>query len=388
MNRGEAAAERSELARARLAWSFLVEPGDGDAGALVAALGPQEALAAVRANRPPAAGTRWHEAFARWRPRLERVDLPDQADRARRCGARLLIPEDDGWPARVDDLDVHAPLCLWVRGDPEALVAATTVAIVGARASSGYGDLVTAEFAAELAAAGVVVVSGAAYGIDGAAHRAALAAGGATVAVLAGGADRVYPAGHAELLGRIVGSGAVVSELPLGSEPSRWRFLTRNRIIAALGDATVVVEAGWRSGSLNTAGHAATLGRSIGAVPGPITSPASAGCHRLLREYDATCVTTAAEVQELLGAEISPERRPAEPAGPSSPRSTTAASPPEDDGAERLENRVADALALRTPRPVEDIAVRAGVAVASTEAALGLLLLQGRARRADGGWTR
>ena len=160
------------------------------------------------------------------------------------------------------------------------------------------------------AASGAVIVSGGAYGIDGAAHRAALGVGGATVALLAGGVDRAYPQGHQQLLRTIAASGAVVSEVPCGTAPTKWRFLSRNRIIAALSDATVVIEAGWRSGSLNTAGHAAALGRPLGAVPGPVTSAASAGCHRLLREYDARCVTTAAEVRELWGdAGSAPEGR-------------------------------------------------------------------------------
>ena len=158
------------------------------------------------------------------------------------------------------------------------------------------------ELSADLAGHGVSVVSGAAYGIDGAAHRAALTAGGTTIALLAGGADRPYPAGHGELIERIAASGAVVSEAPCGTTPTKWRFLQRNRLIAALSDATVVVEAGWRSGSLNTAAHAAALSRPLGAVPGPVTSAASAGCHRLLREFDARCVTNSADALELLGA--------------------------------------------------------------------------------------
>ena len=146
------------------------------------------------------------------------------------------------------------------------------------------------ESSAGLVDRGFTIVSGAAYGIDGMAHRAALASGGTTVAFLAGGVDRFYPLGHEALLGRIAEQGAVVAELPCGSAPTKWRFLQRNRLIAAATEATIVLEAGMRSGSLNTAGHAAALGRPLGAVPGPVTSPASAGCHRLLREYDAVCV--------------------------------------------------------------------------------------------------
>jgi DNA processing protein len=156
------------------------------------------------------------------------------------------------------------------------------------------------ETVSAIAEAGVAIVSGAAYGIDGMAHRSALAVGGTTMAFLAGGVDRFYPSGHDALLGRIMDSGLVLAEAPCGYAPTKWRFLLRNRLIAASSQATVVMEAGWRSGSLNTANHAATLCRPLGVVPGPVTSASSAGCHRLLREYDAVCVTTASEMLELL----------------------------------------------------------------------------------------
>jgi len=155
------------------------------------------------------------------------------------------------------------------------------------------------EITAGLVERGHTIVSGAAYGIDGMAHRAALASAGRTVAYLAGGVDRFYPSGHDALLTRIVETGAVVSELPCGSAPTKWRFLMRNRLIAASTKATLVVEAGWRSGSLNIAGRAVALGRPLGAVPGPVTSAASAGCHRLVRECGAIVVTNADEAAEL-----------------------------------------------------------------------------------------
>lgn len=239
------------------------------------------------------------------------------------------------------------------------------MAIVGARAATGYGEHVAATLAGALAADGAVVVSGGAYGIDGVAHRAALAAGGLTVALSAGGVDRPYPSGHTELFERIVRGGAVVSEVPCGTAPSKWRFLARNRTIAALGAATIVVEAGARSGSLNTAGHAAQLGRPLGAVPGPVTSAASVGCHRLLREYDAHCVTSAADVHELLGAPS-----PAHGGPPVDPRQT----------------RVLDALSRRTAHSVEQIAARSGLAVIETTSVLGTLQLLGRAVRGPEGW--
>jgi DNA processing protein len=156
------------------------------------------------------------------------------------------------------------------------------------------------EAASGLVDRGFAVVSGAAYGIDGMAHRAALASHGQTIAFLAGGVDRFYPSGHDALLSKIVESGAVVSELPMGAAPTKWRrFLMRNRLVAAVSQATVVIEAGWRSGSLNTAGQARELGRPVGAVPGPVSSAASAGCHRLIRDYGATLVTCAEEMADL-----------------------------------------------------------------------------------------
>jgi DNA processing protein len=202
------------------------------------------------------------------------------------------------------------------------------------------------------------------------AHRAALASGGGTVAFLAGGVDRFYPSGHDSLLRRIEASGVVASELPCGASPTRWRFLQRNRLIAAASRATVVIEAGNRSGSLNTAGHAAAIGRPLGAVPGPVTSAASAGCHRLIREYDAICVTSADEMAELV-------------VGPSDDRLALPSSAPYD--AERV--RVLDALSSRA-RSIDDIARLSGLSVATVQSMLGLLELEGIASVGDSGWRR
>jgi len=358
--------------RARGVWSALSEPGDGDAGALVAARGAAEALRLVIAGdvRAVAAATggdpdRGGEAIERWRPRLDAGMLSATFDTARRATARLVVPGDTAWPTRVDDLGPHAPLCLWVRGTLPTRMGAT-VAIVGARAATSYGEHVAMELAADLAADGIRIVSGAAYGIDGAAHRAALAAGGVTDALLAGGVDRAYPSGHADLLRRVARSGAVMSEVACGAAPTKWRFLARNRLIAAMADATVVVEAGWRSGSLNTAGHAAALGRALGAVPGPVTSPSSAGCHRLLREYDARCITGAADVRELLGA----------------PQEVL---PGAEDWVDEM-TALRDALSTRVWRAVDDVARRCGQSIGDVERGLGLLLLEGRAQHGPGGW--
>jgi DNA processing protein len=229
------------------------------------------------------------------------------------------------------------------------------------------------------------VVSGGAYGIDGMAHRSAIASQGTTVAFLAGGVDRFYPLGHESLLTRIADTGAVVSELACGAAPTKWRFLQRNRLIAAASDATVVLEAGMRSGSLNTAGHAAALGRSLGAVPGPVTSPASAGCHRLLREYDAVCVVDAAQMAELVAATPprssgapGAARRTADDEGPTAGRDST--------DPERL--RVLDAMSTRRPRDVDDLAHRAGLTVMTVMGVLAVLESHGTVVFRGDGWLR
>ena len=304
---------------ARAAWSTLVEPGDRVAGQLIALCGPERALQflidrfradeivkeCVALNEGEFDAGVFEEDLAeaifRWQPRLSSGDALNAVTHAAGLGALLLTPEQEQWPRGLSDLGLHAPLVLWARGQREVLGAfENSLAVVGARASTGYGEHVTMETVSTIAQQGVAIVSGAAYGIDGMAHRSALAVGGTTMAFLAGGVDRFYPSGHDALLGRIMETGLVLAETPCGYAPTKWRFLLRNRLIAASSQATVVMEAGWRSGSLNTANHASTLGRPLGVVPGPVTSAASAGCHRLLREYDAVCVTNAAEMLELL----------------------------------------------------------------------------------------
>ena len=357
---------------AHAAWSVLAEPGDGAAGALVAAYGAADALRiALTDDALLAPGIvtprEFAEARSRWRPRARPSAVRDALLSCTQIGGGLLLPGDAQWPAGVDDLGDHAPLALWTRGDMAALQAPTTVSIVGARAATPYGESVAGELAGDLASGETVVISGGAYGIDGAAHRAALGVGGATVAFLAGGVDRAYPIGHQQLFDRIRSAGAVLSEVPCGAAPTKWRFLARNRVIAAAGMATVVVEAGWRSGSLNTAGHAANLGRPLGAVPGPVTSAASAGCHRLLREYDAVCVTSAQDVRELWG-------------------EVDTAAAPQKEHPDRV--RLRDALSARTPHEALELARRSGLSVERVRSLLGLLALDGEVTQRDGGWLR
>lgn len=356
---------------ARVVWARLAEPGDAVAGALVAALGALPALDLLASGRgagaceraladagfaePELRPGRLSAAIGRWLPRLDRAATLGDLEHALRAGMTIVVPGDDAWPAALDDLGAHAPHALWVRGRGE-LLADRSLAVVGARACTGYGSHVTAELTGEACDGGYAIVSGAAYGIDAVAHRTALAAGAPTVAVLAGGADRAYPAAHGELLDRIAWHGAVCSELVPGSAPTRWRFLQRNRVIAALARAVLVTEAGVRSGTLNTAGHGAELGRALGAVPGPITSAASAGCHRLIREYGAALITNRAELLELLGAS---EALPL--AGEFGVGGAGAEDGAAGGRAPALHLRVLDALPLRGGRSRSDAARLAGV---------------------------
>jgi DNA processing protein len=373
---------------------FVSEPGDGVLGRLVAALGAVRVVEDLLADRASSeltaeaeergAVVSVHEIAAglqRWRPRLDHAAFARGLGQAARVGAGLILPHDADWPEGLRDLDAHAPLTLWVRGRVGALRETPSVALVGARAATAYGEHVAIEIAAGLVDRGFAVVSGGAYGIDGTAHRSALANGGTTVAFLAGGVDRFYPAGHEALLSRIAETGAVVSEMPCGAAPTRWRFLQRNRLIAAASQATVVLEAGMRSGSLNTAGHAAALGRPLGAVPGPVTSPASAGCHRLLREFDAICVTDAAQVAEL----VLPADVPAAPAAQGGARART-----EDRSLDLTaeERRVLDVLGPRRARTVVELAERTGLGTSAVLGALGALDATGFARRVEDGWVR
>jgi len=372
-----------EIRFARAAWGGIVEPGDSAAGRVIEAIGPVRALVALHEKWPVdrlveecAGGVAPGEASSgieRWQPRLH-LDASVLALRqATRYGVRFLVPGDPLWPEGVDDLQDHKPIGLWVRGTDDACLSLSrSIALVGARAATGYGEHITMEASAGLVDRGYAIVSGAAYGIDGMAHRAALASHGQTIAFLAGGVDRFYPSGHDALLNRIVERGAVISELPCGASPTRWRFLQRNRLIAASSLATIVLEAGWRSGSLNTAGHAGDLGRPLGAVPGPVTSAASAGCHKLIREFNAICVTNADEMAELAPL----------PAAPAS------GAPEGDSGGldHTAEARVREALSTHAPRSAAELAARAGLSVADVTAQLGGMELEGTVRERNRGW--
>ena len=362
------------------AWAYLsrvVEPPCAELAVLVDRVGPVEAAERVRWGQVDDNLAHHTEA----RREIDRAT--DDLELLARRGGRLITPDDDDWPmlafAAFGSVAVAAkpqgrpPLVLWAVG-PARLdeTAQRAAAVVGTRAATSYGEQVAGDLAAALAEQDVAVVSGGAYGIDGAAHRAALAVEGVTVAVLAGGIDIPYPAGHSGLLHRIGSNGLLVTEYPPGVRPARHRFLTRNRLVAAFAGAAVVVEAGLRSGAANTAAWARALGRIVGAVPGPVTSSASTGCHALLRA-GAEVITRAEDIVELVGSigELAPEQpRPATPL----------------DGLSDDERQVYEALPGRGLATVDEIAVAAALEPARILAPLAMLEVGGLAERHDGRW--
>lgn len=372
------APEAERLARAALSRMF--EPAVPRISALVSEHGAVAILEALRA-RPDLQQLRSDAD-----PRLAGLDPESDLERAARIGVRFVVPGDAEWPAQLGDLhhveqllgQGGAPLGLWVRGPARLEQLVGSVAVVGARSATSYGETIAGEIAARLATAGRWVVSGAAFGIDQAAHRGALAGppGGEcrTVAVLACGADRVYPSAHRRLLEHLAAEGAVVSEVPPGCAPLRQRFLSRNRLIAALTAATVVVEAAARSGALNTASWAERLHRPVMGVPGPVTSEPSVGVHQLIRAGGATLVTGAGDVLELIGAAgehlVDPPRAPVRPR----------------DRLATRDQQVLDAVPVVTAAPTPSIARTAGVAISEVAAALERLLAGGFVERAQGGW--
>jgi DNA processing protein len=368
---------------ARIALARVVEPGSRGVHAALAQEPASAVWAALRAGAP--IGQLGQQALDGIAGRADGYDPRRDLDRLQEVGGRLLCPGDAEWPDSLDwdpevmegDVKQMAPpWALFVRGP--ALLADScrrSVAVVGARASTAYGAHVAAELAFGLAEAGVTVVSGGAYGIDAAAHRAALDAQAApTIAVLACGVDVAYPRAHDRLLAQVAEQGLVVSEVPPGSAPTRVRFLVRNRLIAALSQGTVVVEAARRSGSLSTAGRASDLGRPVMAVPGPVTSAQSTGCHDLIRHGKAVLVGQVPEVLELIGAMGEDLLTPV-----SAPVHVRDALP------ETL-RRVLDAVPVRTPIGVARIARTAGVSALVVQQSLPQLLVAGLVQQRDGGW--
>jgi DNA processing protein len=371
------------LARATLTW--LAEPAEPQLGALLRTCSPAEIVAGLAAGTLPvgfspagAAGAGipgLDRAFRRWSARLG--DAPTEATLAAwQCaGIQLLCPGDPGWPGQLDVLGDARPWALWVRGSVDLRFACLrSVSIVGTRAATPYGTLVCTELAAALAERGWAVVSGGAFGIDGCAHRSALGAEGVTIAVLPSGVDEPYPRGHHELFQAIAGHGALVSEWPPGRQPTRPGFLVRNRVISALSRGTVVVEAALRSGALSTARHARNQNRPLMAVPGPVTSKASEGCHLAIREWGAMCVTGARDVIACLS--FGGDDLAGPPLGPVLPR----------DSLDPETRNVLEAVPARIGRGPARIAVAAGVDFDRALRCLGELAAGGFVERCERGW--
>ncbi len=384
-----AVVDRDEDRAARVALTWLAEPGNRAVWTMVQRAGAPATLERLLGGDIPdpqlraAVLARNATGDAR---RIAEVSLR----RAERLGARIAVPGDPDWPTTVDRLatlhleeggrvnqNVRPPLCLWTRGAwplDEALD--RSVAVVGARAATSYGIHVTTDIAYGLAERDWTVVSGGAFGIDAAAHRAALAANGRTVAVLACGVDRPYPAGNAALFERVAETGLLISEWPPGSEPLRHRFLIRNRVIAAATAGTVVVEAALRSGAGQTMSRVIALHRHAMVVPGPVTSAMSAGCHELLRKFPAArLVTGLPHVLEEVG-RIG-EYMPEPPRGPTHPR----------DQLDEESALVLEAVPKRGTAGPEQVAAKAGLDLRTVLRRLSLLELSGLVIRRDGGVT-
>lgn len=390
------------------AWSNLAEPGDIWAGALRKNLGEAEGLAwamspyrelphhfegpSGQTGKGAQAG--WVAAHQRWDPRVQALDVDEDMAALDALGGRLVIPQSPEWPAALEDLGVRCPAALWVLGRPALSIEQDAcVSIVGARAATDYGMKVTAQMAFDLCINGISIVSGGAYGIDAAAHRGALEAaevktdshaGSArvpTIAIICGGLANLYPPGNEVLFKRVVDSGGLlVAEVPPSFRPARWRFLERNRLIAAWSPVTVVPEAGIRSGAIATANRAVELGREVGAVPGPVTSPASAGPHALLKT-GAALVENAHDVGLLVpGMEVAD----------AAPHQVEATDPIEAELGKlgELERRVWNALALTKGVPSQNVARSAGVSVTEAGGSLLRLHMAGLAKCEEGLWQR
>ncbi len=359
-----------------MALGALGEPGDPRIVSLVAELGAVTVRDELAAHRD-LNGLRTDVAS-----RLEAMNPERDLEHAQRLGIRYVVPGDDEWPAQVDQLMAAEslnerggpPLGLWVRGPARLDDLGESVAVVGSRSATTYGTSVAAEIGAVTARAGFTVISGAAFGIDQAAHRGALAAGGRTVAVLACGVDRAYPTAHRALLDHLGEAHAVVSELAPGRSPTRVRFLSRNRVIAALTRGTVVVEAALRSGALNTAGWASRLHRPVMGVPGPVTAAQSEGVHQLIRRGAALLVTRGDEVLELVG--TSGEHLVEVPRGPVLLR----------DRLSPRRQQVLDAVPVSRAAGADSIARTAGIGLLEVQSTLTSLLRLGLVEQAEHGW--
>lgn len=387
---------------ARLKWSQLIEPGDELAGQLIAELGATQALQAVRTRGGVvrAEETLWlllkrrdsslaaegqesktreslRGALERWLQRDNNAKLIRDLRLWIQLGGWVLSPSSPRWPQQFEDLGYAAPVCIWGRGDSVALTRLDqSVSIVGSRNTTAYGNWITSELATRLGEQGYCIVSGGAYGIDSFAHQAIVnlsdsedleGVAPTTIAVMAGGADRLYPIGNTALLNQVMSVGCVISELPPGNAPTKWRFLQRNRLIAALGQTLVVVEMAYRSGALNTVHHALQIGRRVIAVPGSILSPTSQGCNQVIQDGKAEAATSF----EMLLALAKDEVGAAEYAQALTP----------------IQSRVFDAVS-NLPRSVLAICQNSGTGQIEASGALAELELMGFVSRLGGKWKR
>jgi DNA processing protein len=373
---------------AAICWSLICEPGDSFAGLLISSFGAANALVLELEKTSPSkylsllreqenSGIERFRSFEkvaadasqRWAPRMNLRRVVEACHDMARLGGWFATSEHHAWPEQLLDLEKHAPRGLWGLGERSAFDGLSdSFSFVGSRISTEYGQSACADLIEPLVARGSVIVSGGAYGIDASAHRAAIATGGLTVAMMAGGLDRLYPSGNAELFGNIRKRGTLLSEMPPGAEPTKWRFLQRNRLIAALGAATVVVEANPRSGAVSTANRALELDRPVGAVPGPIGSSASDGCHQLIRAAKASLVTCAQDIMELVG-------------------SADLHSELENFGFGALETRVYDVIGFGVA-DLGEICTQAGLTKAEAEIGLASLSLLGFIELDSHGWRR
>ena len=394
-------------------WCAVVEPGDGYAALLREAIGEEEAIGWAIADRPRpipadlaskgavhsahvtgsmgesrrvpstrAGGSRadWDQAWARWHPRAIMADPRADLAELWSLGGELILPGSTKWPDGLDQLGARAPIALWAVGNGPGPWHSPSVALVGARAATSYGERTVADMAFELAERGIDIVSGGAFGVDVSAHRGALAApSGHTTCVQAGGLGRLYPQANAEVFAHIAKAGIIISEVPPSWRPAKWRFLGRNRVIAAMSQATIVIEASMRSGALATARVAMDLGRDVGALPGPVTSSASRGCHDLIRE-GATLVRDADDVREMLAAVGTLDLGPLFGAPVDADHGS--------DAFEADQRRVWEALPQRGGAELDRITRASGLSHDSVLAALALLELSGAVVAHPKGWAR
>lgn len=379
---------------ARAALTQVIEPADAFGSVLVDCWGPVRTVNVILGKDHPssaewrALGERagqFRASLERWQRKRSYVN-PDQAlDCIARLDGGLLIPEDPEWPSALNDLGSQKPLGLWWIGRPIMPSLARTVSVVGSREATQYGTQATRRFVRWLVEHGFSAASGGAYGIDAATHSAALDHGNGaempTFAVLAGGLDQFYPAGNQRLLEQIVDHGSVLSELPPGFRPNRYRFLHRNRLLAALSSATLIVEARWRSGAQNTAGHALSLGREVGAVPGPIDSASSAGCHRLLRDSPALLIADESDLAELVGWKDDQQLTV-------EPHDAASTNVPVLDGLSDEARLIFEALPLRSGTSVDKLCAITGSSAGDVLRQLVRLQRAGRSEKVAGGWRK